>query len=339
MVTLPLAAVGPAGVGHDVAHGRAQELAVRPVQRPDRAGRGGSGRDDVRSLTCAQRPDRHDRRVGRVDAPADQVLKRHDGLAQRQDRIGRQVRIARVPARAGDGDLEVIGRRVDGPGSGRNQFRPGTGAGGARRSSRPAAARRSWRRQRSPARRTALSPRAAGARPAAPPAGRRCRAARPSAARAARWTSWPQACIAPVADDHGDAGLLGDRQRVQLGADSDGRAGLRADADEPPGALRPPGRIGPAESPRPRRPPSWTRPPDSSACRCRSCRSSTAAGSSAASSAASVAARALATGRPGAAGVTKRQAGRRAGRCPHPIMSATRPASAADHARRPRTRR
>jgi hypothetical protein len=34
----------------------------------------------------------------------------------------------------------------------------------------------------------------------------------------------------------GRAGLLGDRQRVQLGPDRDARAGLRPDAHDPPGA-------------------------------------------------------------------------------------------------------
>jgi hypothetical protein len=49
----------------------------------------------------------------RVDTTANQMLHGDHALAQGQDRIGGKVGVSRVPPTAGDGDLEVVGRRVD----------------------------------------------------------------------------------------------------------------------------------------------------------------------------------------------------------------------------------
>jgi hypothetical protein len=108
------AAVGPAGVVHDLVQRLVHGRAVGLVERAQRAaGRGAAG-DHVRRLPGLERPDRDGHRVRGVGPPADDLLQREHHLAQRRHRIGGQVRVPRVPAGALDPDLELVGRRVHG---------------------------------------------------------------------------------------------------------------------------------------------------------------------------------------------------------------------------------
>ncbi len=142
------------------------------------------------------------------------------------------------------------------------------------------------------------------------------RAARPRAVRAARWTSCPQACMAPFRDDHAApvcsaSGSASSSARTAIDGPAAGPILMSRPVPAITGASGAPSAAATAAEVR-------ASAPDSSGWRCSSCRNSMASGSSAASAAARDARRSSrsGTGSVIASPVTGRPADRPGGRCP-----------------------
>jgi hypothetical protein len=228
------AAVRAAGVLRDLAQRRAQGRAVRRIQRAQgAAGTGGSG-NDVRRLASFERSHGEDSGVGRVGAPADDLLQRQHDLAQHGHRIDGQVGIAGVAAKAFDDYLEVIGGGVH-----RARGRPGR------------AGRKLVLQMNADNRAGLLSPERAG-RHYVPSAGglhllarlqdgqqrggQLDRAGGPAQRdRGSEVHVMTAGVHGPGPAGPGHAGLLGDRQGIELSPDGDARACCGADAHQPSG--------------------------------------------------------------------------------------------------------
>ena len=269
----------------------------------------------------------------------DEVLERHDRLAEGEDRVGRQVGVARVPAGSGDRDLEVVGRGVDGArrgrdGSGRElMLEVNADHGGGPLGGEAGVGSDLLPRQKATSPRAAEARRAApsGRSPAAPP-GRRL-SGRPGARRGRRRASRRSPTTRARRSPRRSAA-----RPVPPGSRWPGR--LRSDPDEPPGP-RDRSRIGQRRARRPRLPLSWPRRRTAPRAGADRAGSSTAAGSSAREQLRLTRGPPqrleLGHGRPersrheAPSGYTRRA-------LPDPIMSATRSRRRATTGRRPRTR-
>ncbi len=198
-------------------------------------------------------------------------------------RVGGELGVAGVPAGAVDRDLEVVGGGVDGADGGRDRagrelMLQVDGDDRARccaarapdgtMSLRPGRDGLLARLQHGEQRDRQLASRSA------------CLAARQNAVSAARCTSWPQACIAPVTDAHGApvCSVIGS-------ASSSARSAMHGPS-WPPIRDQPAGTgdhrsVGGAECLGDPGSPSGAPHPDTSGCACSSCRSAIAASSSA----------------------------------------------------------
>ena len=233
-----LAAVGAAGVLHDLAQRLAQHRAVGRVQRPQRAAGGGGGGDHVRRPPGLELADRHGRRVGGVDAPADDLLQGQHHLAEHGHRVDGLVRIARVAAYALDPDLEAVGGRVHR--AGRRGDRTGRHLVlQVHADDRVRLLRRELRRRRDVPRAgwVALLARLQHGEQGRGQAvrGRHVAGRAPERGQGREVHVVPARVHGAGRAGPGHPGLLPDRERIQLGPDRDARAVGRADAHDPAG--------------------------------------------------------------------------------------------------------
>ena len=216
------------------ASGLAQRQAIAVVERAQRRPRIGVGRNHVRRVARVHGADVDDRGMQRVDATADQAVQADDHLGHGEDRIAPEVRVRAVARLPGDAEDERVGRGVDRAGVGADRAPRDAGVH-VRRDDGSHALEHAGLDEHLGAEGVCLlarleeRPERRGAVVAEPDH-------RPRERDERRHVHVVAAGVhAAVLRREADAGLLDDREPVELGARDDRRAAL-ADAYEQPGA-------------------------------------------------------------------------------------------------------